>query len=699
MAEPKPVRLSPILRLDDYLWSLVTPKLGPNDVCRLLLLGNAVLSSILRRGTVELSVACSSRHPFDLNTALITLARYPRLSGFELRVLDAMEVAHAPRNWNLVPSHLKSLTLHYPHVISEILHLENLKDVLPSLEALDLQHMKAETLSRRAELISSVNIEWPLLPPLMTSLRLTDACFSSRIYTMRISRFETLPEGLKTLDLAINLKAIDHHYFRVIQKPQLPAGLPSSLTFLRLSGVTPYVHINLADLPSSLLECHLCIDCDFRLATDRAEEGLTIDFTGAESALPVLHTLMVADRRLTMMASQVLELLPPSVTVTNIAIQGPVMETDFERIFQNILPTLTAYYCGLCPELDREIFVESVLLDYHPDYTLPYLEKLVLNEQSATPLLKLPNTLTKLTAPILLETTLPESLRTLELKHKGIPASPPRALVYRYSDDLCDDENDHALSLTFNQGLKKISLPASFCVTHSTAKALPDSLEAIEGNFSEEALSMIFRAARFAVSETKEGENAKQSTFDLAAPIQRFPRLRSLLSTSITDCSYFSMIPAQLETLFVSVTGRTFSSASSSQKVLLGLKRSQLKTLSITVTKAEVASPLPAVVRLLNHLPATLTELHFSSQCRINERLGIEFPPNLDHLTINQAYVDVGQRSFSKDPPNWTSSLMPFATPLPESLQVLIVTHGLRGEPIHPKECAKWFKSWKKWHV
>lgn len=757
---------STILRLDRDIWMALSFYLEAGDVARLSMLGQ-VLAANVRRGVVRLNLSWTWSGYTDFRPMLAAVSRHPHVRDLELRthIPEALHWRHV--DWKPLPSQLTSLKLCFASAITSLLHFHGLPKVLPNLKSLDIEEPCSEKMLAR-----EVKLKWPLLPPLLTSLRLAAYPIApkvflehmqcewqpynySRCHVIDYELFATLPRDLKTLDLALPTQDTMNAQQRQMMHqrrqnpmyqremtlfPSASGLLPPSLTFLRMN-VSERTEFFLSRMPSSLQHLHLSSrhtlglthrDAD-PIEDWRRESELNMD--DAVSHLPLLETLKFGeenDRRMDLNSAQLLALLPPSVTVTNIALapehsrfrgdlnveacERVVEDEHFEPIFQSILPTFSDYTCGLATALDREIFIESIKLGYHLDYTMPYLEHLTMDEETQIlpSNLKLPTTLKTLIAPIRLQSQLPNSLEKLVIL-KGV--LPPQKKAQKTSNKgrrtkdhpkdnhhpasfSRSDSNSHAshldnsfyLPFTLNYGLKHLTLPENLLLPMAIVSLLPETIEHIQGCFAEETLSFFFRliqkssdlahqpssatpneietsTATLTISPLSSATTASipsllANTPSSSAPstpstpstipttpstsssttstpsiaTRRFPSLKSVISTNITDPTFFATIPNQLEELTVELSGKSLSTAISAPRVLVGLQRSRIKRLEIQVSNFELGYLKPALMRLLQHLPLKLESLSVSSQCHLGEPWDVDFPTNLRQLTVKHRY-------------------------------------------------------------
>lgn len=634
MTEISPTLVSPILRLDAFVWSALSYYLDSGDVMQLYFCGSKLLTDRLRQGVRHLRVNCRKSGYIRFQDVFSSCRRFKSLVSFDFNTLIDFQLYYTPVEWSQLPQQLTSLKLSFFDPLDALRDIQNAWP--PQLENLEILNPS------NAPLWPFRSFDLSHLPRSLRKLRLLDHHLVFVIY----DHFKMLPQMLEELQFECRLRLTDPETFinlpsqnassqpapdLLMPKIRLPS-LPTNLKLLRMRDPANMLHVDAASLPSSLTHFEINDGWHVYAAADfDSDTAKSIDLTGASACLPHLRTLSVA--RLGISVQEAREWIPPSVTRLNVRLTGQFEKSEIMS-YSSVLNALEHYLCS---------GHDDVELDF--DGSFPFL-----GLKSVSPYCDG-------------ATVIPPSVTELFTSFSQCPTQLPQGLVsftLDYGDDYEGDLRDTLASVSFHS----CSLLQTMDLTYSSNSdlldvkcidILPNTLTCLTAGFHLSGFEYLLQSMTIA---------------------SKFPKLVFISSLANLPLKFTQHFPSQLKRLCLRLApegdelGGDDESQIIPQSFLLHFQNSFIEHLDINFDEYRmVRAPRKAQRLILQHLPKGLSSLRVLSPHHLSPFEEIVFPSTLRTLDFDYAGSDNcnGQQEISSTPKG------PFSLVLPSLLAVLII--------------------------
>lgn len=577
----------PILGLSADIWSSIGAFLQPNDAVRLISMGSAALSKILSLGVRHLRLDWTTSRYVDFDEAFKIPSSFHRITDLVFRAKHALYMWKSPSAPLLTISYFPP-TLRHLHLRFHGAYLALQLDLksLTLLETLIINDM--------SEAQFCPPIELRRLPPSLTHLSIS-RCNGSIV----LQHFSLLPPNLLTLELnfdasSISEKELEREYKGVHEdseeeededeedgtdgegdglkneptlhplKSILPP-LPDSITRICLKANYSSWHVDFATLPSSLTSFVLISHETALQSADISSRDSTLDLTHAVDRLPFLEALDVS--RLYLTFKEVATLIPPTVTLLNVRLEG-VDQTFLKEAVEFTKPRLTELDVGH----SSGIFDEAVM---HGDHDFTRLHRVSLHLQIGLKDIVLPKSLEYVDYLASNFDSLPSGLKNVSFRWlpKDVSLNLGASLTCLYTPYHHEIEPQHILALP----------PSLSRLCSSIPTALWDQL-----------VGLILTPGRL-------------------------PALTNVTNHSLLPLRSLNKIPSVLKSLSLELDAISLQDAPN-DSVLKALRESCLTNLEL---RSDLPKPSPTVavpqmdttIKILNALPSSLLKLTIYTPC------------------------------------------------------------------------------------
>lgn len=599
--------VAPILRLYQTIWTSVAAHLEPNDVMRLMAIGEPHLCASLLRCVEHFRVTWSTARYVDFSRLFALVHRFQAIYHLEL---NSDVLYWRPIDWDAtICSRLVSLRLRMIHISTELLGKGNLRHIFPLLEVLDLGSAPSSSLIA-SKISSRASFDFRGLPPLLRHLHVSLQETKVSV-CMVVTHLEHLPPQLETLSLDFKPTFYNAHFptpegFQDdAPPPPNPAWytpirvdvatlpkLPDSLTRLVLESghIFPSSscrwYVDGGALPKSLLHFQMNGPADLSLQppTLFSAEPSILNVSRLRDHLPDLRTFVSSQ-----MVWKCVDLLAymPQRSLTHLEIKHssllPHMEEKLDFAFKSLKRASSQYFQEW---LDR------------PNVRFPKLASLQLQDT--------PRALKGLTKEEL-QKKLPAITELDRTALSGAEFLPPTLLSF---EGLL--EQSIKGPVTFGApNLRRLTI---FDLPRELVLALPSTIESISSIMSLPEWEFLLEHAHSAL-----------------------PNLRQLQNSGHLPYRCLSGIPKQVQELEVSLQSETFSPTPPEAFYTELAHSTHIRSLSISCTSAHI--PGDTLISVLDHLPQKLRKLRFVAPQPLQTTWPITLPPTLTVLVF-ESYSD-----------------------------------------------------------
>lgn len=601
---------APLLRLDSYTWSLITPYLPSNELFTLFLAGSVALKQKLALTSHFCGKSVFAKFP-NLNKVVDTahsllknVTSFTYAAAFKNQRIIVMD-------WRNRLPNLRKLNLAFDGCLDSLSSVGSINACWPLLEELILRESENHW-AVYDDTLNSKLFNLSTLPEGLRILRL----FCHRSTSIHPSHLLSLPSTLEELTLDTMIRFVADPPSQDVPDIEyairdLPTPSLKSLT-LRC-GRTCYWKVSLRHLPSSLTALHVLGSCSMPMQYSSVT-SVKVDWEDVSPTLCKIATLSLAQATVPLPS---LETLPASVTRLTSKLDVK-REDPMSRYKPHFKSFVSFYSGGLTP-----MALTTYFLEHLPDIS-PHLQHLHIEAVPSYTGAKLPDSITHLQCNHISIALLPAKLEKLQCQRLTLPNPKVEGELRAFGH----------IDFNLPPTLKSIRISTNALSSHHVLiGGLPASLETLEALVDETGVEILFRQIR-------NGLLPLLSTIRLDWPIS-IPLLASVPST-VTDLTATceTSTPKLPLNSKREVSAPTFAALKSSSLIALQLSHAQLRT----------ALAEPYTNDLIENLPPTLKQLRlFALPYNFPEH--VKWPHKLVLLSVAyQSHADRVAKAFVPRP-------------------------------------------------